>query len=331
MPEISVIIPVYNKYGYLDNLWKELIQQSFHDFECIIVDDGSTDGSGDKCNEIADKDGRFKAIHIDNGGVSHARNVALDCACGKYVTFIDADDSIHPDYLQNLYDGIVTHEVDMVISSSLRVWKDSPKSISIDVPFYGKKAQYEIMPTFVKNQTTSGIYGFCWGKMVKREIIGETRFDESINLAEDLDFYLSIYPKIRMLFFDDHHYYYYLQEAENSSMQKEDWEYDYYVQLKIQLKMRNMIEEMGFLNPENDMLAASRIWDYAFFVIYYSRREDIRTMCCRVRALQLQGIRCRLRERPFRQVLVLTLFLMRLDDMIELFLITLRRLKKATY
>lgn len=91
-PLVSVIVPVCNKVKYLNTLFQCLIKQTFTDFECIFIDDGSTDGSGDLCDNLSINDKRFQVIHIRNSGVSHARNVGIQKACGEYITFIDSDD-----------------------------------------------------------------------------------------------------------------------------------------------------------------------------------------------------------------------------------------------
>lgn len=330
VPEVSIIIPIYNKCRYLNNLWINLRNQSFHDFECIIIDDGSTDGSSDSCDQVAGIDSRFKVIHINNSGVSHARNIALNYVCGKYVTFIDADDSFDINYLQNLYECIVTYNVDMVISSSVKIWNNSEKIVPISVPFQGVKNVDEIMPEFVKHQMSTGIYGFCWGKIVKGDVIGGNRFNENIKLAEDLDFYLGIYPKIKTIYFDDHYYYFYLQAAENSSMLKNDWEIDYYTQLLIQLKLYNTVQKMGFLYGENRILSESRIWDYVFFSIYYAPINKVGIICDKIRLLHFEG-KCKLLKRPLRQIGILVLYLLKFDDLLILLLKIFRKIKRTSY
>ena len=119
--KISIIIPVYNKIRYIATILQQVKDQSFADFECLIIDDGSSDGSGAVCDAFAAEDQRFKVFHIPNGGVSHARNVGLDAAQGEYITFIDADDGIKPDYLENLIRCAEESGVDLVISGYQKV------------------------------------------------------------------------------------------------------------------------------------------------------------------------------------------------------------------
>lgn len=113
MSEISIIVPVYDVEKYLENCIESILNQTFKDFELILVDDGSTDNSGKICDIYEKKDSRIKVIHKNNGGLSSARNAGLDIACGKYVGFIDSDDSIHPRMYEILYDLIKKYESDI--------------------------------------------------------------------------------------------------------------------------------------------------------------------------------------------------------------------------
>ena len=116
MPKISVIIPVYNNAVYLPQCLNSLLSQSFQDFEGVIVDDGSNDGSETICDDYQKRDSRLKVIHIKNQGVSHARNVGLDNAKGEWVSFVDSDDWIDPAYLSTLYEQI-DNDTDVVIGN----------------------------------------------------------------------------------------------------------------------------------------------------------------------------------------------------------------------
>lgn len=96
----SIIIPVYNVEQYLDKCLKSISKQTFLDFECIIVDDGSPDNSNAIIDKYVNKDQRFKVIHQKNMGLSAARNTGLDAAKGDYIAFVDSDDYIANDYLE---------------------------------------------------------------------------------------------------------------------------------------------------------------------------------------------------------------------------------------
>lgn len=103
---VSVIIPVYNVQEYLARCVDSVLSQTYTDLEIILVDDGSLDMSGDMCDDYAHQDSRVRVVHKSNGGLSDARNAGLDVARGSYVTFIDADDYVHPQFVEKLYDTI---------------------------------------------------------------------------------------------------------------------------------------------------------------------------------------------------------------------------------
>ena len=97
---VTIIIPVYNVEERIAHCLDSVIAQTYHNLEILLIDDGSTDDSGGLCDEFARNDLRFKIIHIKNQGVSHARNIGIKKATGRYITFIDADDRIEPYYLK---------------------------------------------------------------------------------------------------------------------------------------------------------------------------------------------------------------------------------------
>ena len=105
MSKISVIVPVYKVEAYLDRCVKSILDQTFEDFELILVDDGSPDRCGVMCDGWAAKDRRIRVIHKENGGLSDARNAGINAALGDWLTFIDSDDYVHPNMFQVLLDA----------------------------------------------------------------------------------------------------------------------------------------------------------------------------------------------------------------------------------
>ena len=118
---ISVIVPVYNVEKYLRQCLDSVLAQTYRELEIILVDDGSTDGSGAICDEYATRDSRIKVVHQQNGGLSSARNAGLDLATGEYVAFVDSDDYIHETMLELLYQALVENNADTVICNFERV------------------------------------------------------------------------------------------------------------------------------------------------------------------------------------------------------------------
>lgn len=275
MCKVSIIVPVFNKKKYLNGVLESIRQQEFNDFECILVDDGSTDGSQNICDVFSKKDTRFITVHMSNSGVSNARNTGLKQARGKYITFIDADDSIDINYLKKLVDDIENTGADLVITGMKKYWEDTSKVEYLKTPINGLYTFKEILPQFAEIQLKTGIFGFCCGKIFKKEIANNIFFDVSISLAEDFDFYLKIYPKVKKVYFDAECFYGYLQESSNNSV-KSDNQIDYLTQLKINLRYREFLKYMNSYSNNNQNIIDSRVNDYIYFVILYSNRKNIK-------------------------------------------------------
>lgn len=273
--KVSIILPVYNKLRYIRSILSDIEAQSFTAFECIIVDDGSTDTSGEICDTFAEKDSRFCVIHIPNGGVSRARNVGLARATGEYVTFIDADDRVAPDYLMRLYTDIESSQADMVIAGLEKFWADGRPHVMTEVLYTGAYSLKQLMPEFAQVQKQTGIYGYGCGKLIRRDIAATIQFSEWLHLAEDFEFYLRIYPKVKTIYFDDKCKYQYLQEAENSSAAIDSARIDYVAQLKINLYYRAFLQNTGHYAGNNRSIVDGLIADYAFFSVFHCERAEI--------------------------------------------------------
>ena len=115
MPRISVIVPVYKVEQFLPACVQSILGQTFADFELILVDDGSPDGCGALCDAYAGQDGRVRVIHQKNGGLSAARNSGIAAATGEFLAFVDADDIVAPDYLEQLYCALRSSGADMAL------------------------------------------------------------------------------------------------------------------------------------------------------------------------------------------------------------------------
>ena len=112
-PLISVVMPVYNKTEYLPDCMETLLSQTYSNLEILLVDDGSTDGTAQMCDDYAGKDPRVRALHKENGGVSDARNYGIAHASGEYITQVDPDDTVDPTYVEYLYDLLVKYDAPM--------------------------------------------------------------------------------------------------------------------------------------------------------------------------------------------------------------------------
>lgn len=192
-PLVSIIVPVYNAEKYLNRCVDSILSQAMTDFELLLIDDGSKDESGRICDEYAAKYARVRAFHKPNGGVSSARNLGLDNAIGKWVTFCDADDVVLPSWLSNFIDNTCS-SVDYVIQGFVT---DKAMFESEDVEFKNRrKFSFSFegpMKEGLLLMNNNSMLGYVWCKLYKRSIIENfnVSFNESYNYQEDLVFNLN--------------------------------------------------------------------------------------------------------------------------------------------
>ncbi len=279
MPKLSIIIPVYNKALYLRVLFDEIRTQSFCDFECLLIDDGSSDGSSEICDQVAEMDSRFRVRHIPNSGVSNARNLGLKLAQGEYITFIDSDDEIYSEYLENLCTCMEQSNADLVISGYEKFWEDNRNPIDFQLPYSkGLHTMTELLPDFCRVQKETGIYGCCTAKIFSRSLVSDVKFDESLKLGEDFDFYLKLYAKIKTVYVDFASYYFYRQAAENSSAIRSDYDCDYLSQLYIYLRFRSFLQSAAAYTGENKKILDEMLQNYVYFSAFYCKENQMKTM-----------------------------------------------------
>lgn len=184
-PKISIIVPVYNTEQYLSRCLDSILSQSFVDFELLLIDDGSTDGSGAICDAYAEKDGRIRVFHKENGGVSEARNLGLKEAKGEWICFVDSDDVLMADGLQAMADG-VSDEVDMVMAGYIEMEGDT---LQTDTTGFGGSGIIEQNKALLMMYPSVDMpyMGYPWGKLYKRNLVLEKNisFDEHIRIKED--------------------------------------------------------------------------------------------------------------------------------------------------
>lgn len=202
-PKISIIIPVYNVEKYLVECLDSVLAQTFNDFECIVIDDGSPDNCPAICDEYARKDNRIKVIHKKNGGVSSARNVGLDAVRGEWVVFVDSDDWIDKRYLEVLYANAIKQGVDVSIGGT-NAFKNGTFVRIYDIGTFETILNPEsIMLRMFDRKQTSLRMGWC--KLFKAQFIkdGKIRFDEAVMRAEDTLFFYNLYSsgKVAKIYF----------------------------------------------------------------------------------------------------------------------------------
>lgn len=181
---ISIIVPVYQTEKYLRQCLDSIQQQTYQDWECILIDDGSSDGSPVICDEYANKDGRFKVAHQRNRGASAARNVGFAMARGEWITFVDADDSLHADALE-YYRQQTCNGVDMVMAGYKQVNEGHVEMFAEE----GKEQRMdrEQALTMMYRPIWFPYQGYLWNKCYRKSVIDAycLRFDEKIYFNED--------------------------------------------------------------------------------------------------------------------------------------------------
>jgi len=185
VPEWSIIVPVYQVEKYLRKCLDSVRSQSFADYECVLIDDGSPDDCGLICDAYAQKDSRFKVIHQPNQGTSAARNAGMRAATGRYLAFLDSDDYISPDYLQNLHEKAAQNTPDALILRHCLVQEDgtviecAPSLAAWDID--GKPAAH-LLTRFLESPFLLA----TWMVAVKREVVlGQNIFFQQSDHFED--------------------------------------------------------------------------------------------------------------------------------------------------
>lgn len=210
-PTISIIVPVYNVEKYLSRCIDSILNQTFSDFELILVDDGSNDCSPAICDEYSKRDSRISVVHKENGGVASARNVALRIAVGQYIMFCDSDDYVSPDWVQRLY-SVASSNVDAFVNCN--VWTvTSNGNMVIRYDFKDDDQIIHIKSYF--DLYASSIDSSLWNKIYSREIISENNlfFDENLHIGEDVVFNVEYYKHCKQIILVNSPLYFYCNNA----------------------------------------------------------------------------------------------------------------------
>ena len=223
MIKISVIVPVYNVEKYINKCIESILNQTLKEFELILINDGSNDSSGEICDKFSAIDGRITVIHKNNEGVSAARNTGIEIAKGEFIQFIDSDDWIENNMLENLFEKIKNDKSDIVFQGAIfedykgRIIVEEKNNIDIIQKINNNIQQSAVL------LTKNSLFGYTWCKMFRRDIIENNKimFDETLSLAEDEKFtcdYFRFVNKISVLENGYYHYIKYPNNRENLSV-----------------------------------------------------------------------------------------------------------------
>lgn len=258
-PKISIIVPVYNVEQYLPRCIDSILNQSFADFELLLIDDGSKDKSGAICDEYAAKDSRIRLFHKKNGGVSSARNIGLENARGEWLSFIDGDDEITEGYfnIRQEHEGVdVIIKPYSVVNADGRVTCHN-NELSI---LTGKD---KIFRYYVQKRNNA-----LWDKIIKRKTVGTKRFNTNVSIGEDFLFFLSVLPNVKSIAFDDTgSYRYFLRQG--SAMQSVD------IRRRIEILWQNIDNVKSFTNTDDLRLLQKGIVYKSYVLLLYRLRDEL--------------------------------------------------------
>ncbi|WP_173468721.1 glycosyltransferase family 2 protein [Fibrobacter succinogenes] len=225
LPLISVLVPVYNIERYIGVCLESIIKQKYHNLDIIVVDDGSTDRSGEICDLYAQKDYRIKVIHKANGGLVSARKAAMQAARGSFIGYVDGDDWISPDYYSDLFMKIEGNGCDAVVAGFSRDLFDSstPMSNVVSAGCYEGEKLENLFSNMISTGAffRHGITTYLWNKLFKREIVEDIQLeiDDRISIGEDGAVVYPALLKCKRVFVTNNFSYHYRQR-EDSMLKK---------------------------------------------------------------------------------------------------------------
>ena len=219
-PLISIIVPVYNVEKYLDRCIKSILQQTFKNFELILVDDGSTDSSSIICDEYSKKDSRVIVIHKKNEGAGIARNIGLDVAKGQFIGFVDSDDCIHKDMYCILYNLLIENNADISICN----YNTFTNEISEDKQFTNKIKLFNNIQSMNNylldyNDPNRVMHTVVWDKLYKKSLFDKIKFP-NVRVSEDGYVVYKLLYYSHKTVYSEKVLYYYLQRENGISKTK---------------------------------------------------------------------------------------------------------------
>ena len=220
MAIVSIIVPIYNVEAELRKCVSSILAQTYKDIEVILEDDGSPDNCGAICDEFASKDTRIVVIHKKNGGLVNARKSGLERSTGRFISYVDGDDWIEEDFIQNLIDCQQKYNVDIVAAGFAKdIGNDSERFTNIiSSGFYDKKKMItEVYPRMIcaGPYFYFGICSYVWNKLFKKELLYDCQMavDPRISIGEDTAVVFPVLLKAKSLYISENSSYHYYQKA----------------------------------------------------------------------------------------------------------------------
>lgn len=218
--KVSIILPVYNSGKYLDACINSILTQSLTDFELIIVDDGSSDGSSERCDYYGSIDKRVKVIHQKNSGICNSRNAAIKIASGEFVSFCDHDDEFAPNLLKNAYDKVTKEQADIIkFRKKEFIYKNDRLVRTKSDLFSSMIIENENISDYLFFLKNVGILNCVWDGLYKRTLFDKHLFDPYYKSGgEDIAFMYSIISDIsKLVLLDEVLYFHYIRKGFSTS------------------------------------------------------------------------------------------------------------------
>ena len=220
MATVSIIVPIYNVEAELRKCVSSILAQTYKDIEVILVDDGSPDNCSAICDEFASKDDRIVVIHKQNEGLVNARKSGLEKSTGRFISYVDGDDWIEEDFIQNLVDCQKKYNVDIVAAGFAKdIGDDSERFTNIIASgFYDKKKMIaEVYPRMIcaGPYFYFGVCSYVWNKLFKKELLYDCQMavDPRISIGEDTAVVFPVLLKANTLYISENNSYHYYQKA----------------------------------------------------------------------------------------------------------------------
>ena len=196
---ISIIVPIFNVENYLRECLDSIHHQTYENFECLLIDDGSPDNSAEICREYVARDSRFRYFEKENGGVSSARNLGMKYAIGDYITFVDPDDWLDSDYLEILYLKMIEYDVDVAIATyTIYSVNEACWYLHVlDKDYYERVyTGDELLAVLPYRENFDSTFVVSWGKLFKRSLLHSLVFNEQRVMGEDLEFNFKVFLRL---------------------------------------------------------------------------------------------------------------------------------------
>ena len=274
---VSVIVPVFNTEKYLGACIESILSGTHKDLQVILIDDGSTDKSGEICDSYGKADSRVIVKHIENSGVSYARNLGLSLATGDYIAFVDSDDSIKPDMYETLLKVAEEYNTQIVSSDFLFNGNTVKNSLDENTVYNQNRIKNEVLPQFTYNNSI-GVFEFK-NKIFASSLIKDNniRFYEGFSYQEDLMFMINIYAHTKSLYYLPEAFYEYipLPTGLYSSYRKNSGEKF----IKAREIILSLIEKYDIKNIDLNNFNIGFLYNISFFVYrtknYVKIKEEV--------------------------------------------------------